>query len=81
MPKILALAVNFGIAPFLFLQVLYGNYLYPGILLMAVWWMSIVMAVMLAYYGLYISDGAIRTSRRSAVLIPVALLLMAPPFC
>lgn len=80
MPKILALAVNFGIAPFLFLQVLYGNYLYPGILLMAVWWMSIVMAVMLAYYGLYISDGAIRTSRRSAVLIPVALLLMGTAF-
>lgn len=47
---------------------------------MAVWWMSIVMAVMLAYYGLYISDGAIRTSRRSAVLIPVALLLMGTAF-
>lgn len=80
MPKILALAVNFGIAPFLFLQVLYGNYLYPGILLMAVWWMSLVHgrdAGLLWTVHKRRSDPHLR---RSAVLIPVALLLMGTAF-
>lgn len=43
MPKVLALAVNFGVAPFLFLQVLYGHFLYPSIVLMAVWWMFVAL--------------------------------------
>ncbi len=79
MPKTLALAVNFAIAPFLFLQVLYGNYLYTSIILMAVWWLALVPAVMLAYYGLYLSDSEIPVSRRT-VLIPTALLLLAAAF-
>ena len=52
MPKVLALAVNFGVAPFLFLQVLYGHFLYPSIVLMAVWWMFVALFAMLAYYGI-----------------------------
>lgn len=40
LPKILALTVNFGIAPFLFLQIVYGNFLYSGVVLMAVWWLG-----------------------------------------
>ena len=79
MPKTLALAVNFAIAPFLFLQVLYGNHLYTSIILMTVWWLALVPAVMLAYYGLYLSDSEIPVSRRT-VLIPTALLLLAAAF-
>ena len=67
MPKVLALAVNFGVAPFLFLQVLYGHFLYPSIVLMAVWWMFVALFAMLAYYGLYVSDGAVRPARRHFV--------------
>lgn len=79
MPKVLALAVNFGIAPFLFLQVLYGNFLYPTIGLMAVWWLSIVLFVMLAYSGLYVNNSTI-PSRRVPVLVLVALLLLMAAF-
>ena len=68
MPKVLALAVNFGVAPFLFLQVLYGHFLYPSIVLMAVWWMFVALFAMLAYYGLYVSDGAVRPARRTPIL-------------
>lgn len=80
LPKVLALAVNFGVAPFLFLQVVYGNFLYPSIVLMAVWWMSVALFAMLAYYGLYVSDGAVRPSRRVPVLLLSALLLLMTAF-
>ncbi|MFQ9868949.1 MAG: hypothetical protein ACLRWP_19950 [Bilophila wadsworthia] len=80
MPKVLALAVNFGVAPFLFLQVLYGHFLYPSIVLMAVWWMFVALFAMLAYYGLYVSDGAVRPARRTPILSLSALLLLMTAF-
>ena len=80
MPKVLALAVNFGVAPFLFLQVLYGHFLYPGILLMAVWWMFVVVFAMMAYYGLYVSGEAVGPMRRKLPLILSALLLLLTAF-
>lgn len=80
LPKVLALAVNFGVAPFLFLQVVYGNFLYPSIVLMAVWWMAVALFAMLAYYGLYVGDGAVRPSRRVPVLALSALLLLMTAF-
>ena len=54
LPKVLALTVNFGVAPYLLVQVLYGSFLYPSTVLMALWWLSIIGFVMLSYYGLYI---------------------------
>ena len=80
MPKVLALAVNFGVAPFLFLQVLYGHFLYPSIVLMAVWWMFVALFAMLAYYGLYVNDGAVRPARRTPILFLSALLLLMTAF-
>ena len=52
---IFALAVNFGILPFLFLQVLYGQFVYVSSQLMAVYWLSAVVMTILAYYGMYYS--------------------------
>jgi hypothetical protein len=54
LPTTLALTVNLGVAPFLFLQVLYGSFIYTSSLLMAVFWLSMVGLVIIAYYGLYI---------------------------
>ncbi|MFR1532971.1 MAG: hypothetical protein ACLSTO_04485 [Bilophila wadsworthia] len=72
--------MNFGVAPFLFLQVLYGHFLYPSIVLMAVWWMFVALFAMLAYYGLYVSDGAVRPARRTPILFLSALLLLMTAF-
>lgn len=80
MPKVLALAVNFAIAPFLFLQVLYGNFLYSGTLLMAVWWLSIFLLVMFAYYGLYVSAAASTPLSHSLPLAVAALLILFTAF-
>lgn len=80
MPKVLALAVNFAIAPFLFLQVLYGNFLYSSAVLMAVWWLGFFLLVMFAYYGLYISDSAASSLNRSLPLAVAALLILLTAF-
>jgi len=48
-PTVTALAVNVGVAPFLFLQALYGQFIYVSSMLMGVYWVGLVLAVMAAY--------------------------------
>ncbi len=56
-PTFLALTVNLGVAPLLFVQVVYGQFLYTSSVLMAGWWLSAIAAVILGYYALYVHDG------------------------
>lgn len=49
LPFSIALAVNFGVAPLLFVQVLYGQFIYTSSILMAPFWLSIVGLLMTAY--------------------------------
>ena len=53
-PTMLALAVNFGIPPLLFVQVLYGHFFYTSSVMMAIAWIMVVPVLILAYYGAYI---------------------------
>ncbi len=55
-PYTIAFAVNMGVAPLLFVQVLYGQFIYSSSILMAVWWFSIFGLLILAYYSAYIYD-------------------------
>ena len=55
-PYTIAFAVNMGVAPLLFIQVLYGNFIYSSSILMAAWWLSIIAMLILAYYSAYIYD-------------------------
>jgi len=55
-PYTIAFAVNMGVAPLLFVQVLYGHFIYSSSVLMAVWWFSIIGMLILAYYSAYIFD-------------------------
>ncbi|HHB74961.1 MAG TPA: hypothetical protein ENK84_00250 [Desulfobulbus sp.] len=54
LPYTIALAVNLGVAPLLFAQVIFGHFLYVSSLLMAVFWLSIVALLIIAYYSAYI---------------------------
>jgi hypothetical protein len=54
LPFSVALAVNAGVAPLLFLQVLYGQFVYASSILMAAAWLSIVLLLIIAYYGMYL---------------------------
>ncbi len=49
----IAFAVNFGVAPLLFLQVLYGQFMYTSSVLMGGYWLSIIGLVIIAYYSAY----------------------------
>jgi hypothetical protein len=76
----LALGINFGVAPFLFTQVLYGQLLYTSSILMAVWWLLVIPLLIVAYYGAYIhtgdnSRGILRTF--ALVISTFALLYIA----
>ncbi len=78
-PYTIAIAVNLGVAPLLFIQVLYGQFIYSSSILMAAWWLSIIVMLILAYYAAYIYDfkfdtlGALRPCMAG---FSVALLLV-----
>ena len=54
LPYSIAFTINLGVAPLLFLQVLYGQFLYTSSILMAVYWLSIVGMLIVSYYAAYI---------------------------
>lgn len=54
LPFILSFAVTFGIPPLLFMQVLYGQYLYTSSVLIAWPWILVIPSLSLAYGGLYV---------------------------
>jgi hypothetical protein len=53
-PTLFALSVTLGVAPFLFLQVLYGHFIYSSSVLMAVFWILVIPVLIIGYYGAYI---------------------------
>ncbi|MDO9041062.1 MAG: hypothetical protein Q7U64_01800 [Desulfocapsaceae bacterium] len=54
LPFTIAFTVNFGVAPLLFLQILYGHFIYTSSVLMAVFWLSVIAFLILAYSAAYI---------------------------
>ena len=54
LPYSIAFTINLGVAPLLFLQVLYGQFLYTSSILMAVYWLSIVGMLIISYYAAYV---------------------------
>lgn len=54
LPFAIAFAVNFGVAPLLFLQVLYGHFIYTSSILMAWSWLSVIALLLIGYYGVYV---------------------------
>ncbi len=53
MPVLIAFGVNFGIVPLLFAQVGYYWAFYPATILMAWFWLGIILLLIPAYYGVY----------------------------
>lgn len=53
LPPLLALTINMGVAPLLFLQVNYGNFDYVSSVLMGSWWLAVVAVLLCSYYGFY----------------------------
>lgn len=53
-PTLVALTVNFGVPPLLFVQVLYGHLFYSSSVMVAVPWILVIPILILAYYGAYL---------------------------
>jgi hypothetical protein len=54
MPIVIALGINAGIVPLLFLQVLYPQFFYTSTVLQAWSWVAIIGILIFAYYGVYV---------------------------
>ncbi len=79
LPYTIAFAVNFGVAPLLFLQVLYGHFIYTSSILMGAYWLSIIGLLILAYYSAYLykMGGELpATTRKRALGTSLVLLLI-----
>jgi hypothetical protein len=53
LPPVVAFTITLGVAPLLFLQLVYGQLFYTSSVLMAWVWLAVVLLLMLAYYGVY----------------------------
>ncbi|BBO79142.1 hypothetical protein DSCW_65590 [Desulfosarcina widdelii] len=56
LPYTIAFTVNLGVAPLLFLQVLYGQFIYVSSVLMAGFWLAVIGLIIMLYYSAYIYD-------------------------
>jgi len=52
-PSLLAATISLGIAPLLFVQVLYGQFFYTSSILIAWSWFLVIPLLIIAYYGFY----------------------------
>jgi hypothetical protein len=80
-PTLIALTVNFGIPPLLFVQVLYGHLFYSSSVMLAVPWILVIPVLILAYYCAYLfvkkSDRAPGWSKLFLVVTSLFLLYIA----
>jgi hypothetical protein len=53
MPPVVAFTITLGVAPLLFLQLLYGQLFYTSSVLMAWAWLAVILLLVFGYYGIY----------------------------
>jgi hypothetical protein len=82
LPVAVAAAVTLGVAPLLFVQVLYGRLFLTSSILMAWWWLAVVPLVILAYSGAYLLAfrGTVLGPRAKAVAAVVTGLFVGVAF-
>ena len=85
-PTLIALTINFGVPPLLFVQVLYGHFFYTSSVIMAVGWILVIPVLILAYYGAYIFTervdkapvwGKISLSISALILLIIAFIYVS----
>jgi len=80
LPTVMAITVNLGVPPLLFIQAVYGHLFYTSSILMAWVWLAVVAILIVAYYGLYLHDGRAGAGAPSPFVRPAAVLLAANAF-
>lgn len=78
LPIMLAFTITLGVAALLFVQVLYGHFLYASSILIGSVWIMVIPLVMVAYYGYYyVSHTAEQGRRRTGAVMALSLLCLA----
>ncbi len=67
----ISFAITFGIAPLLFMQVLFGRFFYAATILLAWWWFGMLGILTLAYYLNYIAKYRLKAGRGVRGLLAV----------
>ncbi|MDD2309482.1 MAG: hypothetical protein PHH91_07865 [Desulfuromonadaceae bacterium] len=76
LPFMVAFTINLGVAPLLFVNVLYGHLLYTSTVLMGLFWLAVVPLLIIAYYLAYIYDFSYIKLGSLAVYVVLAVLLL-----
>lgn len=81
LPTLIALTINFGVPPLLFVQVLYGHLFYSSSILIAIPWLLVIPILILAYYGAHIFSHRLakapKLAKASLVISALILLVIA----
>ena len=72
-PTSVAIGVNLGVAPLLFLQVIYGHLFYTSSVLMGVYWILVIPLLIIAYYSAYVH---VRSQKLAVVSILITSLIL-----
>lgn len=68
-PGLVATTVTLGVAPLLFVQVLFGQFLFTSSILMGWGWFSVIVVLIVAYYGTYLQ--AYRREKPGSTRVPL----------
>lgn len=74
LPFMLSMGMTLGIAPLLFVQLLYGNFFYSSNVLIAWWWLLIVPLVIGNMYLFYIARGRIDAGKPLRAHLPATMV-------
>ena len=77
LPYTIAATINLGVAPLLFLQVLYGQFFYTSTVLMAAYWLAIVALLFGGYLAAYLFTLRHETLGQGRLYIGTTVALLA----
>ncbi len=73
-PSAMAATVSFGVAPLLFVQLVYGKQVYSASIISGWFWWGIVPVAIVGYYFLYAASFTKKAAARKGVFLSLALL-------
>ena len=76
LPFLVAFTVNLGVAPLLFVNVIYGHLLYSSTVLMGLYWLAVIPILIIAYYLAYIYDFSFKKLGNLAMFVLLVVLVL-----
>ncbi|KDA54623.1 hypothetical protein EG19_10710 [Thermoanaerobaculum aquaticum] len=70
----ISFAITFGIAPLLFVQVLYGRFFYTATILVAGAWLGMLGFLMVGYYLNYVAKFRLQKGQSAGLAVPLSAL-------